>query len=90
MQERSNKKQILTAQRVIQAEVGASHVNDLCLGPRIVMIVPCILIPPTNHQGLTNLQDPIGHLEVKQVDPSQIIADTSQNHGVLAHARKTK
>ena len=85
MQERSNKKQILmTAQRVVEAEVGASHVNDLCLGPRIVMIVPCILIPPTN------LQDPIGHLEVKQVDPSQIIADTSQNHGVLAlaHARK--
>ena len=57
MQGRSNKIQILmTAQRVVEAEVGANHVNlliDLCLGPRTVMIVPCILIPPTNHQGLT-------------------------------------
>ena len=84
MQGRSNKIQILmTAQRVVEAEVGASHVNlliDLCLGPRTVMIVPCILIPPTNHQGLTYR----GHLEA-----SQIIVDASrQNHGVLAHARK--
>ena len=86
IQGRSNKIQILmTAQRVVEAEVGASHVNlinvnDLCLGPRTVMIVPCIHIPPINHQGLTYR----GHLEA-----SQIIVDASrQNHGVLAHARK--
>jgi len=93
IQGRSNKILILmTAQRVVEAEVGASHVNlininDLCLGPRIVMIGPCILIHPINQQGLTYRQDQIGHLEVKQVD--QIIVDASHNHEVLAHARKT-
>ena len=91
IQGRSNKIQILmTAQRVVEAEVGASHVNlinvnDLCLGPRIVMIIPCIPIHPTSH--LTYRQDPIGHPEVKQVDPSQI-RDASQNHEVLVLARK--
>ena len=78
MQERINKI-LMTAQRVVEAEVGASPVNDLCLDPRIVMIVPYV---PTSPQGL------IGHLEVKQVDPSRIIVDASQNYGALAQARK--
>jgi len=51
MQEKSNKI-LMTAQRVVEAEVGASHVNDLCLDPRIVMIVPYV---PTSHREASQI-----------------------------------
>jgi len=54
MQERSNKI-LMTTQRAIEVEVGASPVNDLCLGPRIVMIVPYVPTSPTSHREASQI-----------------------------------